>query len=187
MKRIVLALLLPLAACSGERATPADFYAVAPQVLRFMEQDARANQPGRVNDGPLYVNLESFRAASEAVTGTVLNQDSISRAVGEPTQAVLEQVLLCDTGDSISTIGGGIGGLGGIGGCWVRKYGIWVNWNLAHGTPDRINASVRSTTTDRRRRPTDFCDRVWRLTFRKQGTTWSLAEKELIADCRIES
>jgi hypothetical protein len=175
MKRFALfAPLLLLAACSGERATADDFYAVAPQVLRFMEQDARQNQPGRPADGPLYVNLMSFRSASDGVTGTPLNQDSISRILGEPTQAILQQALLCDTMSS-------------FGGCWVRKYGIWINWNLAHGTPNEIRGTVRSTSTNRGTRPTNFCDRVWRLTFRKQAGRWALADRELIADCRKES
>lgn len=175
MKRFaVLTATLLLAACSGERATPEDFYAVAPQVVRFMEQDARENQPGRPSDGPLYVNLDSFRNASDGVTGQTLNQDSISRSVGEPTHAILQQALLCDTMSS-------------FGGCWVRKYGIWINWNLAYGTPDEIRATVRSTSTNRSSRPTDFCDRVWRLTFRKQAGQWALGDRELIADCRQES
>lgn len=172
MKRSALfAPLLLLAACSGERATPEDFYAVAPQVLRFMEQDARQNQPGRAADGPLYVNVGSFRHASDGITGAPLNLDSISVVLGEPTQAILQQVLLCDTVSS-------------FGGCWVRKYGIWINWNVAHGTPNEIRGTVRSTSTKRDTRPSDFCNRVWRLTFRKQAGRWALADRELIADCR---
>ncbi|MBB4639133.1 hypothetical protein [Longimicrobium terrae] len=175
MKRLFLALALPvLGACSGERATPEDFYAVAPQIITYMEQDARQNQPGRVADGPLYVNLDSFRRASASVTGSALEVDSISLRLDEPTQASQEQALLCDT-------------TSGFGGCWVRKYGIWINWNQAYGTREEIRATVRSTSTDRRYRPSNFCDRVWKLTYRKQGAQWALADKKMILDCRAES
>ncbi|HEX8395367.1 MAG TPA: hypothetical protein VF665_23660 [Longimicrobium sp.] len=178
MKRLfpalALAVALPLlGGCTGERATKEDFYAVAPQILKYMEADARQNQPGRVSDGPLYVNLDSFRRASSGVTGETLSIDSISMRLGEPTLASQEQALLCDDSS-------------GFGGCWVRKYGVWVSWNQAYGTRDEIRATVRSTSTDRRYRPSDFCDRVWRLTFHKQGAQWALGEKELILDCREE-
>lgn len=171
MKRIAAAaVLVLLAACTRERATVPDFMAVAGEVLRFAEQDARQNQPGRVADGPLYVNLLSFRNAARSVTGRELEVDSISAALGDPVQAEQLQVLLCDTV--------------GFGGCWVRKYGIWVNWNLASGGAREIEASVRTTSTDRRVHPTHFCDRVWRLRYVKQDGAWALADSTLRRDCR---
>ena len=176
MKRIALAaVLLPMltAGCSGERPTLSEFLDVSRQILAFAEQDARQNQPGRANDGPLYVNLNSFRHAANRVTGDTISQDSISRVLGEPIPAAQEQVLLCDTV--------------GFGGCWVRKYGIWVNLNLVRGSGDEVTAFVRSTSTDRRIRPTSWCDRIWVLDFRRQENgAWQLAERRLSRDCREE-
>jgi hypothetical protein len=171
MKRIALAAaLLALAGCSGEPVSVPDFMDISRQVLRFAEADARQNQPGREADGPLYVNVNSFRTAAAKATGQDVPFDSVSRALGEPTQAVLEQALLCDTV--------------GFGGCWVRKYGIWVNLNLVRHAGDELTAYVRSTSTHRAQRPTDFCDRVWTLDFRREGGRWRLAERELQRDCR---
>jgi hypothetical protein len=145
MKRILFAAALPvLAACSGDRPTEAEFFDISRQILQFAEQDARQNQPGRVADGPLYVNLNSFRHAAARVTGQTISEDSISLALGEPTQALGEQVLLCDTV--------------GFGGCWVRKYGVWINLNMVRHSGDEMTTYVRSSSTDRRRRPTDRCD-----------------------------
>ena len=175
MKRIAsaAALLLLAASCSGADPTLPEFYDVARQVLRFAEDDARRNQPGRVADGPLYVNVNSFRHAARRVTGESVSEDSMSRVLGEPTHAALEQVLLCDT-------------TSGFGGCWVRKYGVWVNLNLVRRAGDEMTAYVRTTSTDRRRIPSDFCDRVWTLDFRRQDGQWRLAERRLRRDCRQE-
>ena len=173
MKRTVFAAgLLLLAACGGSDPTVAEFFDVARQVLRFAEQDARQNQPGRPSDGPLYVNLNSFRHAAGRVTGETLSEDSISRALGEPTQALQEQVLLCDTAS-------------GFGGCWVRKYGVWVNLNLMRHAGDEMTAYVRSSSTDRRAIPSSWCDRVWELDFRRQESgAWRLSSQRLRRDCR---
>jgi hypothetical protein len=175
MKRILFAAALPLlAACSGQRPTEAEFFDISRQILRFAEQDARQNQPGRPAEGPLYVNLNSFRQAAAKITGATVSEDSMSRVLGEPVQAVQEQVLLCDSES-------------GIGGCWVRKFGVWVNLNLVRQAGGELTAHVRSSSTDRRRLPTDFCDRVWKLDFRKEGAAWRLAKRELRRDCRQES
>ena len=175
MKRLAFAAgLLLLAACEGEDATVAEFFDVARQVLRFAEQDARQNQPGRVAEGPLYVNVHSFRSAAHRVTGETIPEDSMSRALGEPTQALPEQVLLCDTAS-------------GFGGCWVRKYGVWVNLNLVRHAGDEMTAFVRSSSTDRRSIPTTWCDRVWELDFRRQENgAWRLSGQRLRRDCRQE-
>jgi hypothetical protein len=174
MKRISIAAgLLLLSACGGPRPTEAEFFDVSRQILRFAEQDARQNQPGRTADGPLYVNVTSFRTSANKITGATISEDSMSRALGEPTHAVLEQVLLCDAES-------------GFGGCWVRKFGVWVNLNLVRQSGDELTAHVRSTSTDRRRLPSDFCDRVWRLDFRRENGQWRMSEQELRRDCRIE-
>lgn len=167
----VLALPLLLAGCGGEPVPMSEFAPVARQVLAFAEQDARQNQPGRVAEGPLYVNVTSFRTAATKVTGEEISEDSMTRVLGEPTQAVLEQALLCDTAS-------------GFGGCWVRKYGVWINLNLVRRSGDEMTAHVRSTTTNRGQRPTDFCDRVWTLDFRREGGEWRMAERRLRRDCR---
>lgn len=174
MKRISIAAgLLLLSACGGPRPTEAEFYDIARQILQFAERDARQNQPGRVADGPLYVNLNSFRTAAAKMTGDTISEDSMSRVLGEPTHAILEQALLCDAES-------------GFGGCWVRKYGVWVNLNLVRQSGDELTAHVRSTTTDRRNIPSDFCDRVWRLDFRRENGRWRMEDQELRRDCRIE-
>jgi hypothetical protein len=167
----VLALPLLLAGCVGQNVPFPEFVGIARQVLTFAENDARQNQPGRVADGPLYVNVLSFRTAANKVTGEVISEDSMSKALGEPTHALLEQALLCDTEQ-------------GFGGCWVRKYGVWVNLNMVRRAGNELTAHVRSTSTDRRGRPTDFCDRVWTLDFRREGGQWRLAERRLRRDCR---
>lgn len=175
MKRTRIAALLGLpllmAGCSGEPVPMSEFIPIARQVLRFAEQDARQNQPGRVADGPLYVNVISFQNAATKVTGEEISQDSMSRALGEPTQAILEQALLCDTAS-------------GFGGCWVRKYGVWINLNLVRRSGDEMTAHVRSTTTHRAQRPTDFCDRVWTIDFRRENGAWRMADRNLRRDCR---
>lgn len=173
MKRILLAAALSLAACSGQRPSEAEFFDVSRQILRFAEQDARQNQPGRPADGPLYVNLNSFRNAANRVTGATVSEDSMSRVLGEPTHAVLEQVLLCDAES-------------GIGGCWVRKFGVWVNLNLVRHAGNEMTAHVRTTSTDRSRLPSDFCDRVWMLEFRREGAQWRMVNRTLRRDCRME-
>lgn len=174
MKRILLAAVFPLlAACSGERLTQAEFFDISRQIVQFAEQDARQNQPGRPSDGPLYVNLNSFRIAARKVTGDTVSEDSMSRVLGEPTQAVQEQVLLCDSES-------------GIGGCWVRKFGVWINLNLVRQAGDGLTAHVRSATTDRRRLPSDHCNRVWTLEFRREGQQWRMTDRTLRRDCRTE-
>lgn len=169
----VLALPLLMAGCAGEPVPMSEFVPVARQVLAFAEKDARENQPGRVADGPLYVNVLSFQTAANKVTGEEIPLDSMSRALGEPTQAILEQALLCDTTSQFS-------------GCWVRKYGVWINLNLVRRSGDEMTAHVRSTTTNRAQQPSDFCDRVWTLDFRREGSGWRMAEQRLRRDCRTQ-
>jgi hypothetical protein len=175
MKRMLTAAgLLLLSACGGPRPTEAEFFDISRQILRFAEQDARQNQPGRPAEGPLYVNVTSFRAAANKITGATISEDSMSRVLGEPTHAAQEQVLLCDPES-------------GIGGCWVRKFGVWVNLNLAQQAGGELTAFVRSASTDRRRLPSDHCNRVWKLDFRRENGAWRMAEQELRRDCRTEA
>jgi hypothetical protein len=170
----VLALPLLIGGCAGEPIPMSEFVPIAREVLAFAEKDARENQPGRVADGPLYVNVKSFQTAATKVTGEEISEDSMSRVLGEPTQAILEQALLCDTTSQFS-------------GCWVRKYGVWINLNLVRRSGDELTAHVRSTTTNRAQRPSDFCDRVWTLDFRREGGQWRMGERELRRDCRTQS
>ncbi len=171
-RRILAAALLPLflSSCIRERPTVPQFMAIASDIARFAEADARASQPGRANDGPLYVSVRSFHAAAEKATGATVSEDSVAAAIGEPIPAELEQILLCDTGGSLS-------------GCWVRQYGVFVNLNMVRLAGTELSAWVRTSSTDRRVYPTDFCHRVWRLDFRQEGDRWQLAERKLLRDC----
>lgn len=176
MKRTLLAAaLLPLllASCIRERPSVPQFMGIAQEILRFAENDARENQPGRVNDGPLYVSVRSFHDAAEKATGETVPEDSVARVLGEPIPAELEQILLCDTGGSLA-------------GCWVRQYGVFVNLNIVRQAGSELSAWVRTSSTDRRVHPTDFCHRVWRLDFRTDGGEWRLADRTLLRDCAPE-
>jgi hypothetical protein len=159
-----------LAACTTERPTGPEFTDIAGEILTFAENDARTSQPGRVNDGPLYVSVRSFHAAAERATGGDVPLEGIERALGEPIPAELEQILLCDT-------------TGSLGGCWVRQYGVFVNLNRVQLSGNRMTLFVRTSTTDRRRHPTDFCHRVWRLEYRKDEAGWRQTERTLQRDC----
>lgn len=172
MKRILTAVLLPLllAGCIRERPSVPQFMRIAEEILRFAEADARESQPGRANDGPLYVSVRSFREGAEKATGETVPQDSVARALGEPIEAELEQILLCDSGGSLA-------------GCWVRQYGVFVNLNMVRLAGDELSAWVRTSSTDRRVHPTDFCHRVWRLDFRLEEGSWRLAGRDLLRDC----
>jgi hypothetical protein len=171
-RRTLAAALLPLAlaGCIRERPTPPQFMEISREILSFAEEDARRTQPGRANDGPLYVSVRSFHAAAEKATGATIPQERLAEALGEPIEAELEQILLCDT-------------TGTLDGCWVRQYGVFVNLNLVRLAGSELSAWVRTSSTDRRVHPTDFCHRVWRLDFRKAGEAWSLAERSLLRDC----
>jgi hypothetical protein len=172
MKRILTAVVLPvlLTGCIRERPSVPQFMGIAQEILRFGEADARESQPGRVNDGPLYVSVRSFHQAAEKATGASVPQDSMARVLGEPIEAELEQILLCDTG-------------GNLAGCWVRQYGVFVNLNMVRMAGSELSAWVRTSSTDRRVHPTDFCHRVWRLDFRHEDDAWRLAERDLLRDC----
>jgi hypothetical protein len=172
MTRIFVAVLLPLlcSACVRERPSVPQFMQISQEILEFAEQDARASQPGRANDGPLYVSVRSFHAAAEKATGESIPEDSVAVALGEPIPAELEQILLCDTGTSLM-------------GCWVRQYGVFVNFNIVRLAGSELRAWVRTSSTDRRVHPTDFCHRVWRLDYRQEGDSWRLADRTLLRDC----
>lgn len=177
MKRIAIAaglVLLPLMAggCSRDPVSLEEFTPVAREVLAFAEQDARQSQPGRVSDGPLYVNVNSFRTAANKITGAKITDDSMAVLLGDPIQAQMEQALLCDTTSQFS-------------GCWVRKYGVWVNLNLVRRSGNEMAAHLRTTSTNRAQRPSDFCHRVWRLTFTRaaEGAPWRMTDRELRRDC----
>lgn len=166
------AALLPLllASCVRERPSVPEFLEISREVLEVAETDARRNQPGRVNDGPLYVNVKSFHEAAERATGETVDYEAVNQALGDPVQAELEQILLCDTGGTLS-------------GCWVRRYGVFVNLNIVKLAGSEMSVWVRTSSTDRRAHPTDFCHRVWRLDFRTDGDSWNLAERDLLRSC----
>ena len=174
MKRTLFAvLLLPvaLASCVRERPSVPQFMTIAREIVDFAADDARRTQPGRANDGPLYVSVRSFHEGAERATGQTVDYDSVALALGDPVHAELEQILLCDTGGTLA-------------GCWVRRYGVFVNLNIVKLAGNEMSAFVRTSSTDRRTHPTDFCHRVWRIDYRTDdGERWHLAERELVRSC----
>ena len=177
MKRIFAPLaacaLLALAACQPERHTPRDFYAILPQLVRFVETDARQEAEGRPAEGPLYIHTNSFAGGGWQLTRQRLNPDTVFAAIGraDAQSAVPREALILE--DSA-----------GFGGRWVRGYGVLLHMNLMKWDAEEMTATVTSYTTDRRRFPTDICRRVWRVSFREAGEgRWELGERELRKAC----
>ena len=177
MKRTIPLLplaLAALAACGGGRPSKADYLALAPLIVQFMEADARANMLGQASNGPLWVDGKGFAALGGEVTGDTVSRESVLAAIGRGNDAEPRQVLLADEES-------------GFGGRWVREYGIYVSPNVGRATADQVTAFVGNYVTDRRAFPTDICDRVWRLRFRKGADgKWALTDRELRRDCRAD-
>jgi hypothetical protein len=174
MKRAVLLLpALLLAACSPPRPTPAEYLAVVPQIVRFMETDARQNAPGQPAQGPLMIDVRSFTANGARMVGSPVDSTRFRQAVGRPFEPVAAEdsvLLLEETGTAA--------------GKWVKRYGVYLHLNQVRAAGDEMTAVVRSTTTDRRGFPTELCDRVWRLNFHRGANgAWALHEKNLRFSC----
>lgn len=164
--RIALALPLAaaLAACGGERPSPDAYLTVVRGAIEWADTDARANapaDPGEAPDGPLYVDTRSFAGGAERVTFQKMDEATLGRGVGRPFEPAIhpDSVLLCDEGGLSS-------------GCWVKRYGVAVKLNLVEVVGDRMNAHVTSWATDRALYPTRICERVVKVTFRKEGETY---------------
>lgn len=174
-RAVLLPLLLVLAAaCDGRRPTVDEFLAVAPQIVRFAEEDGRRNAPGSPAEGPLFLDPRSFAASGARMVEAPIDTARLRAAVGRPFETVISEdsVLLLDETNTAS-------------GVWVKQYGVYVHLNQVRAAGDRMTVLVRNTTTDRRSFPTTLCDRVWRLIFRRQGEqgTWALSEQELRRGC----
>lgn len=165
-----------LSACSAGRPTPEDYLQVVRQVVQVMDEDARAHPLGRPPRGPLWVDARGFAGRGLEVTGEPVTKERILAALGRGArEAEPRQVLLAATDEDV------------LGGTWVREYGVHVSPNAARGTRDQITMLVANYRTDRRAMPTEICDRVWRLRFRRQPDgTWRLTERALTRQCEAE-
>lgn len=169
----LLALAL-LAACSTERPSKEDYVAVVRQIITFVQRDALAHQMGQPSAGPLWVDVRGFGGRAHQVIFDTIPTAELRRTLGKGTRiADPKQVLMIDEGESSS----------GIGGRWVREYGVYVSPNVARATHDQITMIVVGYITDRREFPTDICDRVWRLRYRRAGAEWKLHESKLMRTC----
>jgi hypothetical protein len=160
----VLPLLAALAACGGDRPAPEAYLAVIRGTVEWVEADARRNAPGDPGenpDGPLYLDTRSFAAGAQRVTFQAMDEPTLARGVGRPFEPAIhpDSVLLCDEGGLSS-------------GCWVKRYGVAMKLNIVELVDDRMNAHVVSWATDRSIFPTRICERVVKVTFRKQGEAW---------------
>lgn len=167
---LALALLL-FAACETRRPTPREYLQIVPQIVRFMERDARENAYGRGARGPLIVNVESFQGNGLRATRQQIPAARIEQAIGQPFQNLPDSAaILCQESDVAP-------------GCWIREYGILLRLNLIRQSPDRIRAFATSTVTDQRYIPAVLCDRRWELVFGKQDGAWTLADRIPIENC----
>ena len=174
MKRAAsLLLLLPLlAACSGQRASEADYVSVVREIVAFVQNDSRTHMLGRPSEGPNWVDVKGFAGRARQVTGDSIPVERMRTLLGRPRIADPRQVLLIDDEEQ-----------GGLGGTWVREYGNYVSPNVVRATGDQITMIVVGYTTDRRTFPTVICDRTWRLRYRKEAGQWRRTEQELMKNC----
>lgn len=173
MRRLVFVLLLPLllSACGEERATPAEYLQIVPQIVGFMDQDARENAYGEGARGPLIVNVPSFQSGAYRATGAQLSEQQIERAIGRELVNLPDTAaILCEDNDVAP-------------GCWVREYGVLLRMRVVRTSPGRIRAFVNSTVSDQRFIPSVICDRTWELVFRKEGERWVPADRTLTHAC----
>lgn len=186
MKRLRLspAALLVLAACGTQRHTPADYYAILPDIVRFTADDARKTAGGRPADGPLWVDDKSFAGGGWQLTGKTLNRDSVVAAMGTTEARAVtppQVIMLQDTGATTLTPDAVMGTGGGR---WVREYGVLLHMNQVKWDHQEVAATVTSYATDRSVWPTNICRRVWRLTYSRPQGTWKRTKEELRKRCQ---
>jgi hypothetical protein len=168
--------LLALAACQPRRPGLEDYYAILPELVRAVEADARQNAAGRPAEGPLFLDLESFAGGGWQLTKQRTSRDSVWAAIAHPgaRPARPDSALVLE--DSMS-----------VGGRFVREYGVFERLHLVKWEPGEIAVTIASYTTDRRRWPTDVCERVLRVTFRRQGegepARWTQSDTEVRLEC----
>lgn len=154
------------AGCTTPRPTVRDYLSIVPDVVRHMEADARRNAPSRPVEGPLLLDVESFRGGGYWVTRQTVSGDSVQRVVPVRfTPAAGREAVLCEEGD--------------MGGCWVREYGVFLRMNLMKHTADEMLAIATTYTTDRRAFPPQVCERVWRIRYGRDGGGWKVLSREL--------
>jgi hypothetical protein len=176
MKRIPFAVAAALAAallaCAPPRPSEQDYLSVISRVMAIAVQDGQTHVSGEKADGPLMVDVKSFAVGGRLVTLHPVDRARVQRALpGRYVTATPDSALFCDQ----SELGSG---------CWVRGYGVFVHLKLmAANSPNRMQAHVSVTTTDRRAYPTNYCERIWKVDFARAGAAWNETGHELIKDC----
>lgn len=176
MKRILFATAAALAAasyaCAPPRPSEQDYLSVISRVMNVAVQDGQTHVAGEKAEGPLIVDVKSFAVGGRLVTLHPVDRQKVKAALpGNYVTATPDSALFCDT----SSLGSG---------CWVKSYGIFVHLKLmASNSPDRMQAHVSVTTTDRRAYPTNYCERIWKVDFARAPQGWNETGHELIKDC----
>ncbi|HEX2203728.1 MAG TPA: hypothetical protein VHG91_10535 [Longimicrobium sp.] len=176
MKRLRIVLVAALAlsgACSSERPTVQDYYALLPDLVRALEEDGRRNAQGQPSAGPLWVDAASFTGGAWQLTRERVPTDSIVAAMRRPDArpATPKEALITED-------------TSGVGGRWVREYGVLARVNLVKWEPGEVAVTAANYTTDRRPWPTDICERVLRITYRNTGEgRWERAGTEVRYEC----
>lgn len=175
MKRLQLlsALLLAgtVAGCGSEAPSEADYLDVVRQTVHFAERDARRSAPPGSADGPLLLDVKSFRGGSLRATGQVVETDRISRAVDRPFQPTVPDSSFNCLDLELGTS------------CWVPKNGVFVHLNLASRATDRITMHITSTVTASNYVPPVLCDRVFRLEFQRSQRGWVMQDSVPVKSC----
>lgn len=176
MKRAFVTLFLlvgTLAGCEERRATRQEYLQVIPQIVRFMERDAREHAYGRGATGPLLVNMESFRGNAYRATGQPLDSAAVQAAIGPEVRDLQpDSALLCQESELAA-------------GCWVREYGVYLHLSVVTRSPGQLRAFASSEVTDPRYIPSVVCKRVWEMVFTQPDTTapFRMTERRLTHDC----
>ena len=160
------ALLLAGAACGGPaRPSRADYLEALPQMVAFAERDARRAAPTGSAEGPLLVDVRSFRMAPGELADGAVDSAAVAGAIGKPFRAVVvDSALRCVN----SMLGRQ---------CGVVGDGVFVRMAVAQASPRRITANVVSVTTHENRIPPANCDRRHRLVMeRSESGRWAIAD-----------
>jgi hypothetical protein len=169
---LVLSALALLSACDPPRPSEQDYLSVLPGLVPQMDRDAREHPAGPPVDGPLIVDVKSFAVGGRLATLHPIDREKVRQALGGSfVSSVPDSVVLCDRTDMGS-------------GCWVKQYGVFVHMRLMEApSKDWMRAHVSVTTTDRRAYPTNFCERIWKIDFKRSGSAWKQTAAELIKSC----
>ncbi|MDQ3557318.1 MAG: hypothetical protein M3409_11170 [Gemmatimonadota bacterium] len=164
-------LLVAAGGCQEQRATREEYLAVVPQIVDFLERDAREQAFGEGARGPLIVNVESFRGGGYRATREQFTAAEIQRAIGRPVLALQDSAaILCEESDVAP-------------GCWVREYGVLLRLGLVRQSPEQMRVFATSTVTDQRFIPSVICDRRWELVFSRMEQGYRLRDRILLREC----